>query len=280
MFLAVKGKATLSFLLQFAQLHRDHVTSQETQADPNRGVVTPWKNCFRSLNFSFPKLVARNPFIPQLCLHTLDAKSGSSATKHLLLFAVVACPTWPTHVLWEFSEVLLRHVRHAATLPSRNQPEPGGTAAPPELTPSTQKTPQEAGTIGQHWTPFSSKGGKPSAKPCSQIPLPAGAGRESEGNRSSFPATLVLALGERCIQRGEIITQPLPYGSWRLSCRAGDGKPRHSARPRAGDCREASNKQATTHSPGVTGLRNYTLDKMFAFKPIISSFIPLGKQGS
>lgn len=76
MFLTVKGKANLSFLLRLAQLHRDHVLSQETEADLSGDVVTAWKNRFRSLNFPFPKLAARNLSIPQLCLHTLDTKSS------------------------------------------------------------------------------------------------------------------------------------------------------------------------------------------------------------
>lgn len=53
---------------------------------------------------------------------------------------------------------------------------------------------------------------------------------------------------------------------------AGDGMPSSSARPHAGDYREESNKQATKTQLGlgITGLRDYTLHKVFAFKPITS----------
>lgn len=74
MFLAVKGKANLSFLLRLAQL-TGITFHHRNGADLSKDVVTPRKKCFRSLNFSFPKLAAKNLFSPQLCLHTLDVKS-------------------------------------------------------------------------------------------------------------------------------------------------------------------------------------------------------------
>lgn len=89
MFLTVKSKANLPFLLPQAQPHREHIASQATEADPCGDVVTLRKNRFRSHNFSCPKSAARS-----LCIHTAllalqDTGNRRTVTKCLLLIVPV-----------------------------------------------------------------------------------------------------------------------------------------------------------------------------------------------